>query len=88
MSGVCSFADYFVLTTGESDRQIKAIADEIEQTLKKAGVRAVHREGTAASGWVLLDFSDVIVHVFAPLERDLYRLEEFWAAGRTVVRIQ
>lgn len=84
----CTFADYFVLSNGESDRQINAIAEEIEKALKKEGVRPIHREGTADSGWVLLDYGDVIIHVFAPLERDLYKLEELWSTARTVVRIQ
>ena len=85
---ICSFADYFVIASGESARQIEAIAEEVEQALKKAGTRSIHREGAADSGWVLLDFGDVIVHVFAPTERELYDLEELWSAARTVVRIQ
>ena len=84
----CTFADYFVLCNGESGRQINAIAEEVEKALKKEGVRPIHREGTADSGWVLLDYGDVIVHVFAPFERELYKLEELWSAARTVVRIQ
>jgi len=85
---ICGFADYFVIASGESTRQIEAIAEEIEQVLKKSGTRPIHREGAADSGWVLLDFGDVIVHVFAPSERELYDLEELWSAARTVLRIQ
>lgn len=85
---ICNFADYFVLSTGESSRQIVAISDEIEHSLKKDGVRPIHREGTADSGWMLLDYGDVIVHVLAPFERKFYNLEEMWAAARTLVRIQ
>jgi len=84
----CSFADYFVLSTGESGRQIVAISDEVERSLKQDGVRPIHREGTADSGWMLLDYGDVIVHVFAPFERRFYNIEEMWSAARTVVRIQ
>jgi ribosome-associated protein len=84
----CSFADYFVLCNGESGRQMNAIAEEVEKALKQQGVRPAHREGTADSGWILLDYGDLIVHIFAPLERQLYNLEELWSAARTVVRIQ
>jgi ribosome-associated protein len=85
---VCSFASYFVICSGESERQISAIHDEIEQTLKKEGIRAHHREGTLDSGWMLLDFGDIIVHIFAPAERAFYRLDELWSQAVLVVRIQ
>ncbi len=86
--GLCSFADYFVLASGQTERQVKAIYEEIEQTLKKAGVRAYHREGSFDSGWLLLDFGSVIVHIFAPLEREYYQLDELWAKAVPVVKIQ
>jgi len=85
---ICSFADYFVLGTGESGRQIIAISEEIERSLKKDGERLIHREGTADSGWVLLDYGDVIVHIFAPFERKFFNLEDMWSSARTVVRMQ
>ncbi len=85
---VCSFADYFVICTGESQPQIKAIYEEVERVLKKEGVLPLHREGRPGSGWLLLDFADVIVHIFAPFEREYYRLEELWHEATTVVRIQ
>jgi ribosome-associated protein len=85
---ICSFADYFVLGTGESGRQIIAVSEEIERALKKDGEYLIHWEGTADSGWVLLDYGDVIVHIFAPFERKFYNLEEMWSTARTVVRIQ
>ena len=86
--GVCGFADYFVICTGESERQIKTIYDEVEHVLKKEGVSPLHREGTLDSGWLLLDFGDVIVHIFAPLEREYYQLDELWHEATTVVSIQ
>ncbi len=86
--GICSFADYFVICTGEAERQIKAICDEIEQVLKKEGILPLHREGTLDSGWLLLDFGDVVVHIFAPLERGYYQLDELWSKAVPVVRIQ
>lgn len=85
---VCSFADYFVIMTAESTRQINTLVEEIEKTLKEKGTRLHHREGTSENGWMLLDFSDVIVHIFNPENRDYYRLEELWAGAIETVRIQ
>ncbi len=85
---VCSFADYFVICSGETKRQIKTIYDEVEHVMKKGGILPLHREGTADSGWLLLDFGDVIVHIFAPLEREYYQLGELWSEAIPVVRIQ
>ncbi len=85
---VCSFADYFVLCTGESDRQLKTIYDEIEHLLKKEGALLLHREGESDSGWMLLDYGDVVVHIFGTYERDLYNLDELWSEAPTLLRIQ
>ena len=85
---VCSFADYFVICTGDSDRQIRAIYDEVEHVLKKKGILPHHYEGTLDSGWLLLDFGDVIVHIFAPSEREYYQLDELWSKAIPVLRIQ
>ncbi|UCD10298.1 MAG: ribosome silencing factor [Dehalococcoidales bacterium] len=87
-SKVCSFADYFVICSGESSRQIKTIVEEIEHALKKAGVLPHHREGETDSGWMLLDFGDVIVHIFATYERELYQLDELWSEANALLRIQ
>ncbi len=84
----CSFADYFVICSGEADRQIKAIRDEIGHALKKEGILPHHYEGTIDSGWLLLDFGDVIVHIFAPSEREFYQLDKLWSQANLVVRIQ
>ncbi len=86
--GVCSFADYFVLCSGDSERQIKAILDEVSHTIKREGITPHHHEGTIDSGWLLLDFGDVIVHIFAPFEREYYQLERLWDRALEVVRIQ
>jgi len=86
--GVCSFADYFVICSGETGRQIRTIYDEVGQALKKEGILPHHREGALDSGWLLLDFGDVIVHIFAPFEREYYQLDELWSQAITVVRIQ
>ncbi len=84
---VCSFADYFVICSGDSDRQIQAIHDEVEHVLKREGILPRHREGTLDSGWLLIDFGDVIVHIFAAFEREYYQLDKLWSQASTVVRI-
>jgi len=86
--GVCSFTDYFVLCSGESNRQIEAIRDEIDEALKREGITPHHCEGAADSGWILLDFGRVIIHVFALAERGYYRLDELWSKATPLVRIQ
>ena len=85
---VCSFADYFVVCSGESERQIRAIYDEIEHILKKEGILPHHAEGTVDSGWLLLDFGGVIVHIFAPFEREYYQLDRLWSQAVQIIRIQ
>jgi len=85
--GVCSFTDYFVICTGESTRQVKAIVDSISESLKKEKVLPMHEEGTAESGWVLLDYGDVVVHVFGSLARDYYKLDQLWQNACTKVRV-
>ena len=86
--GVCSFADYFVMCSAQSSRQIEAIYNEIMHSLKSEGLLPHHREGTVDSGWILLDYGDVIIHIFAPTERDYYQLDELWSQASPVVRIQ
>jgi len=85
--GVCSFADYFVICSGDSGRQVEAIYDEVGHALKKEGILPHHREGTVDSGWLLLDFGDIIVHIFAPFEREYYQLDKLWSQAIPVVRL-
>jgi len=78
-----SFADVFVVATGRSDRQLRAIADSIEQAMKQSGVVPLGIEGYAEGKWVLIDLDDVIVHVFVPEAREHYDIERLWGdAGR------
>ncbi len=72
-------ADYFVIASGTSSTQVKALADETDYQLGQLGVTVQHREGHNNSGWILLDFGSVIVHVFQPSTRDFYALERLWA---------
>ena len=84
---VAPFADYFVIMSAESSRQIEALEEDITLALKESQVRPYHREGTPASGWVLLDFSDVVIHILAPEQREFYQLERLWFQAPQVVRV-
>jgi ribosome-associated protein len=86
--GVSVIADYFVICTGANPRQIRAIANAIDEKLGEQGQPAFSREGSPDSGWLLLDFSDVIVHIFGPKEREYYRLERLWSNAKTVIYLQ
>lgn len=72
--------DYFVICTGNTDIQAKAIADEVEDRLREeGGVKPIGREGLPEAKWILLDFGDLVIHVFQPEEREFYRLEKLWS---------
>jgi len=73
-----SFTDYFLICTGTNPRQVQAIADAIETTLKSEGVRPIGVEGYRTAEWVLLDYGDFVVHVFSPQSRQFYGLERLW----------
>ena len=88
MQGVSLLADYFILCNAESSPQFKAILDEVDKRAKAVGGRCKHVEGEPASGWVLLDYGSVVVHVFDPDIRAYYDLEGLWKEARLVVRIQ
>lgn len=85
---VSLLADYFVICSGESERQIKALVDEVTERAKEEGVRPLHLEGDSSSGWVLVDYGGVIVHVFAPAVRGYYQLEQLWSDALVVVKMQ
>ena len=88
LAGLTTVADYFVIASGGSERQLGAIADGIRDGLHDDGIRPTGREGTPASHWVLLDYGSVIVHLFTPPERDYYQLERYWSEAKTVLRVQ
>ena len=79
-----SFADFLVIATGNSVRQVGALADDVEGTLAECGATLGHIEGKPDSGWVLLDYGDVIVNVFTKGQRDLYRIEQIWGDGNLI----
>ena len=81
-------ADYFVICTGNNSRQLQAIASSVEDALSQVKVATRKREGSAETGWILLDCGDVIVHIFGPMEREYYRLERLWSSAPTVVYVE
>jgi ribosome-associated protein len=82
-----TMADFFVICSGRSDRQVQALADAIIGELRNDGIRPLGTEGLTTSRWVLLDFGSVIVHIFAPEEREFYGLERLWGKAAQVVRV-
>ena len=88
LAPLTTLADYFVICSGGSERQLDAIADGIISPLRNEKVRPIGREGTPASHWVLLDYGSVIVHIFTPPERDYYGLEKHWSEAKTILRVQ
>ena len=85
---VTILADYFIICTANSERQTKALAGDLSRQLKAAVGRPLSVEGQSDSGWVLLDYGDVVVHLFLPQARAFYALEELWRDAQTIVRIQ
>jgi ribosome-associated protein len=85
---VTTLADYFVIATGTSDRQIGAIARAIEERMGEEGIPRLRQEGQPSDGWVLLDYGQVIVHLFGPEERAYYDLERRWNEAPMVLKIQ
>jgi ribosome-associated protein len=79
---ISAFADYFIICSGTSDRQVRAVAAAIQETLKKAGILPLGVEGEAAGRWILLDYDDVILHVFLESVRAFYDLERLWSGAQ------
>jgi ribosome-associated protein len=88
VTALTTLADCFVICSGGSERQLAAIADSAVDAAREAGVRPYAREGAALSHWLLVDFGSVVLHVFAPPERDFYQLERLWAEAKTILRVQ
>ena len=85
---VCSFADYFVICSGETGRQIETLREAIIKALREQNVTVARQEGSANSGWILLDFNNVLVHIFAPAERQFYNFDELWSGAQLLVKMQ
>lgn len=86
VSGISDFAQYFVIASGTSDRQVQAIADNIQEKMKKLKILPVGIEGHNEGRWILMDYDDVIVHIFYEPVRELYDLERLWHDARKVRR--
>ena len=84
ISDISVLADYMVIATGTSSTHVKALADEVEYRLDEAGISVRHIEGYRSNTWILLDYIDVIVHVFDNEARDFYDLDRMWADGNPV----
>jgi ribosome-associated protein len=84
MRGLSTLTDYFVICSGTSDRQVKAIAEHVVQTLKKQKVVCYRSEGWLDAHWIILDYLDVIVHVFLQEARDYYQIERLWGDAKKV----
>ena len=88
LEGLTTLADAFVICSGGSERQLESIADGIVRGMRAEGIRPIGTEGLPASHWMLVDFGDVIVHIFTPPERDYYGLEKHWSEAKAVLRVQ
>jgi ribosome-associated protein len=82
ISGIASFASFFLFCTGDSSRQIQAVADEIEKQLKAACIYPSHIEGYKNSEWILMDYFDLVIHIFSKDARAFYDLERLWRDGK------
>jgi ribosome-associated protein len=88
LAGVASFTSMFVICSGGSERTLRALSNEVRRMVReKYALRASQVEGDSASGWMLLDYGGVILHLFSPELRDYYALEQLWADGRVVLRM-
>lgn len=84
ISGVSVLADYFIIANGNNESQVRALVDNVEECLYKAGYPVKQREGYGTGSWVLLDFSDIIVHIFDKENRLFYDLERIWRDGKDI----
>lgn len=85
---LADFAEYFVICSGTSDRMLNALADDVLENVRQNYKMKGRVEGQPHDGWLLIDYGDVIVHLFSPDRRDYYRLEELWNQGKVLLRLQ
>ena len=84
ISGISVIGDYFVITNGTSDSQVRALVDNVEEKMHKAGYELKEQEGNNSGTWVLLDYGDLIIHIFDRGNRPFYNLERIWSDGKEV----
>jgi ribosome-associated protein len=85
---ISSFTDYFVICNGTSDRMLDALAESAVETVRTAHHKKGRRQGEARDGWVIVDYGDVVVHLFSPDQREHYNLEELWSDGKVLLKVQ
>jgi ribosome-associated protein len=88
LQDIAIFTDYFVICSGSTDRMVQALVDSAIDQVKKEFKINARVEGQAGDGWMLVDFGDIILHIFSPQRRDYYRLEELWSAGKVLLHVQ
>ncbi|MBR6350541.1 MAG: ribosome silencing factor [Lachnospiraceae bacterium] len=88
ISKISIIADYFIIAGGTNVRQVKALADNVEEKLAKEEVVPKHIEGYSNAGWILMDYGDVIIHIFNQEDRLFYDLERIWTDGQVIERIE
>ena len=84
---IASFADYFIICTGTSDRMLDALAQALSENAHQQFKLAAKIEGRAEDGWVLVDVGDTVIHLFAPEQREYYRLEQLWDKGKILLKV-
>ncbi len=87
VSKVTSLADYFILCTADSERQLQAISDHVQELLYYKGETIRKQQGTSDSGWVILDYGFIIIHIFTPETRRYYELEKIWKGANTLIKM-
>lgn len=87
ITNIASFADYFVIANGTSDRMLQALADSVSEAAKKEFGVISKAEGEPNDGWLVVDLGDVVVHLFSPDQREYYDLERLWDRGKVLVRL-
>ena len=85
---MASFTDYFILCNGTSDRMLDALAKSVLEATKKDYKKRSPVEGKSREGWLVMDFGDVVVHLFSPDQREYYDLEELWSDGKVLLKVQ
>jgi ribosome-associated protein len=84
---IASFTDYFVIASGTTNRMLQSLSSTLAREIKTKFHKTCNPQGHADSGWIVLDYGDVVVHLFSPEQRDYYRLEDLWSEGNLVLRL-
>ncbi|MAT08477.1 MAG: ribosome silencing factor [Chloroflexi bacterium] len=88
ISNKSAFTDFMIILTVDSSRQMSAVAEDLEIEMKSKGINKFRKEGAANSGWVVVDFGDIVVHLFGKDEREYYALDDIWSGAQQLLRIQ